>query len=55
MHNGEMEVNVLHSLLFVCWKILIDYEVIDESQQRKPAGVSVGELYGDTWKKWQIS
>jgi len=48
MHNGETEVKVLHSALFVGWKILIDYEAIDESQQGEPSGVSVGELYGDT-------
>jgi len=30
MHNGEMEVKVLHSALFVCWKILIDYKAIDD-------------------------
>jgi len=55
MHIGETEVKVLHSALFVCWEISIDYEAIDESQQGKPSGVSVNELYGDTWKKWQIS
>jgi len=54
-HNGETDVKVLHSVLFICWKISIDYEAIDESQQCKPSGVSVGELYGNTWKKWQIS
>ena len=55
MHNGETDVKVLHSALFDCWKISIDYESIDESQQCKRLGVSVGELYWDTWKKWQIS
>jgi len=55
MQNGETEVKVLHSTLFVCCNIVIDYETIDESQQYKPSGVSVDELYGDTWKKWQIS
>jgi len=55
MHNGETEVKVLHSVLYVCWTISIDFEAIDERQEGKPSGVSVGELYGDTRKKWQIS
>jgi len=55
MHNGETEVKVLHSVLFVYWKISIDYAAIDKSQQGKTSGVSVEELYGGTWKKWRIS
>jgi hypothetical protein len=53
MHNGATEVKVLHSALIVHWKISIDYEAIAVSQQGKPLGDSVDELYGDTWKKWQ--
>ena len=30
MHNGETNVKVLLSALFVCWKISIDYKAINE-------------------------
>jgi len=49
-----MEVKLLHSALFVCMKISIDYGAIDESQQGKPSGVSVDEFDEDTWMKWWI-
>jgi len=44
MHNGETEVKVLDSVLYLCWMISIDYEANGKSQQGKPSGVSVGEL-----------
>jgi hypothetical protein len=37
LHNGERKVKVLHSTLFVCWKILIDCESIDEDCLQNPS------------------
>jgi hypothetical protein len=35
-HNGETKVEVLHSAVFDCWEILIDYEAIDEGCLQNP-------------------
>jgi hypothetical protein len=36
MHNGEMEVKVIHSALFVCWQISIDYKAVDKGCLQNP-------------------
>jgi len=51
MHNVKAEVKFFHSAILICWKISIDYDAIDDTQHGKRPGVSVGELYGETWKK----
>jgi hypothetical protein len=36
MHNGETEVKVIHSVLFVCWQISIDYKAVDKGCLQNP-------------------
>jgi len=36
MHNGEMEVKVIDSMLFVCWQISIDYKAVDKGCLQNP-------------------
>jgi hypothetical protein len=36
MHNGETEVKVIHSALFVCWQISIDYKAVDKGCLQNP-------------------
>jgi hypothetical protein len=41
MHNGETEVKVIHSVLFVCWLISIDYKAVDKCCLQNPIEKSI--------------
>jgi len=36
MHNGELEVKVIHSAFYVCWQISIEQKAVDKGCPQNP-------------------